>query len=292
MADNIAITAGAGTNVATDDIGGVHHQRVKVTWGPDATANDTDVATGKPLPVQERVSDGTAYTFGAGAVAAGTQRVTHASDDPVTTAIQIIDDWDESDRAKVNPIVGQAGVAANSGTVSASTQRVVLASDVGLPAGTNLIGQIRTPLQFVTVDFAVQTTANDVGDVIADTQVVATCTPANDALAILHSVTLIDVDDQKAKLRIVLFKSNTALGTEDAAPDIDDTEIQEVIGHIDINIADYIDLGTGSYAHKSGLGIVVKPATGTDDIYAAIYSPDTSTPTYATGHIYVHFGFI
>ena len=33
MADNVAITAGAGTTVATDDIGGVHYQRVKLVDG-------------------------------------------------------------------------------------------------------------------------------------------------------------------------------------------------------------------------------------------------------------------
>lgn len=58
------------------------------------------------------------------------------------TSLAIIDDWDESDRAKVNPIVGQAGVQGGSGSVSATTQRVVLATDVALPAGTNNIGDV------------------------------------------------------------------------------------------------------------------------------------------------------
>lgn len=49
MADDVAITAGTGTNIATDDIGGRHFQRVKVTFGADGTAND--VASGNPLPV-------------------------------------------------------------------------------------------------------------------------------------------------------------------------------------------------------------------------------------------------
>lgn len=57
-------------------------------------------------------------------------------------SLGVIDDWDESDRAKVNPIVGQAGVQGGSGTVSATTQRVVLATDVALPAGTNGIGKL------------------------------------------------------------------------------------------------------------------------------------------------------
>lgn len=59
MADNVAITAGTGTTIAADDVGGALHQRVKATWGPDGTGNDVDVATGKPMPVQLRGSDGT-----------------------------------------------------------------------------------------------------------------------------------------------------------------------------------------------------------------------------------------
>ena len=58
MADNVAITAGSGTTIAADDVAGVLHQRVKTTWGPDGTANDTDVATGKPFPIQVRSATG------------------------------------------------------------------------------------------------------------------------------------------------------------------------------------------------------------------------------------------
>lgn len=144
MADNTTLNAGSGGDtIASDDIGGVKHQRVKLSLGADGSATD---ALG-----------------GAGSVAAGVQRVTLASDDPavtdlaalevlagtidadtsgMATSLAILDDWDESDRAKVNPIVGQAGVAGGSGTVDATTQRVVLATDVPLPAGTNAIGKL------------------------------------------------------------------------------------------------------------------------------------------------------
>jgi hypothetical protein len=66
---------------------------------------------------------------GAGAVSAGVQRMTLASDDPAVVSVQIMDDWDESDRAKVNLIVGQAGIAAGAGTVAATVPRITLASD-------------------------------------------------------------------------------------------------------------------------------------------------------------------
>jgi|688.fasta_scaffold1812438_1 hypothetical protein len=49
MPDNVAITAGSGTVIATDDIGGVNYQRVKPAWGADGTA--VDVSTAAPLPV-------------------------------------------------------------------------------------------------------------------------------------------------------------------------------------------------------------------------------------------------
>lgn len=60
MADNTAILDGAGASktFASDDISSVFYPRVKQTWGPDGTANDVDVATGKPLPAQIRSATG------------------------------------------------------------------------------------------------------------------------------------------------------------------------------------------------------------------------------------------
>ncbi|MCP1832843.1 hypothetical protein [Bradyrhizobium sp. USDA 4545] len=52
MADDISVTPGSGATIAADDVGGKLHQRVKLTWGPDGTGNDTDAASGKALPVQ------------------------------------------------------------------------------------------------------------------------------------------------------------------------------------------------------------------------------------------------
>jgi len=52
---------------------------------------------------------------------------TEASASAIKTAVEKIDDWDESDRAKVNPIASQAGVAADAGLLDALTQRVIQA---------------------------------------------------------------------------------------------------------------------------------------------------------------------
>lgn len=50
MADGVAITAGSGTNIFTDDLGASGHaQRIKLIHGVDGT-NDGDVAKSNPLP--------------------------------------------------------------------------------------------------------------------------------------------------------------------------------------------------------------------------------------------------
>lgn len=106
-------------------------------------------------------ADGTTETdvevlgFGRQAAAASKSTAMSTEDksqlDAAVTALQVIDDWDESDRAKVNPIVGQAGVQGGSGAVSAATQRMVLATDVPLPAGTNLTGRVSASQETSTI---------------------------------------------------------------------------------------------------------------------------------------------
>ena len=93
------------------------------------TAAVTTPASGVVADVNVEQWNNQTVTGGAGVVTAGTPRVTLASDDPAVTALQVIDDWDESDRAKVNVIVGQAGITAGAGVVAANTPRTTLASD-------------------------------------------------------------------------------------------------------------------------------------------------------------------
>lgn len=103
---------------------------------PTQTTHD-NLATNSTLQIADVDAPG-----GAGVVTASTPRTTLASDDPAVTALQIMDDWDETDRAKVNPIVGQAGIAAGTGVDGVTVPRVSLATDVPLPAGTNAIGKL------------------------------------------------------------------------------------------------------------------------------------------------------
>lgn len=117
-ADNITIPAtGTGTAtpvVATDDVSSVHYQIIKVTIGALDSA-------------------GSLIVGGAGAVAAGVQRVTLASDDPAVTALQIIDDWDSSDACKT---VGHFVTITTDVTRAANTTTYAVNDNVGsTPSG-------------------------------------------------------------------------------------------------------------------------------------------------------------
>ncbi len=56
MVDNIAVTAGSGTTVAADDVGGVLHQRVKISIGADGSATDWPVNSGNVGATVPRVT--------------------------------------------------------------------------------------------------------------------------------------------------------------------------------------------------------------------------------------------
>lgn len=164
MADNIELNSGSGGSILrTDDDGTAQWQYVKLAWGADNT--QTIVVMANALPVQPGTS--TTWVLGAGTaeigkLAAGSAEIGKVKnsgtfavqeDGAALTALQIMDDWDESDRAKVNIIAGQVGVAAGAGAVGATVPRVTLASDDPAVALLTTIdadtGAIKTALEII-----------------------------------------------------------------------------------------------------------------------------------------------
>lgn len=118
MVDNVAITAGTGTTIAADDIGGgVLAQRVKPVWGPDGTGNDVDVASGKSFPVQLRSATGLIP------IGEPTDAANSATN---TTSVSGISIWKQISLSIQAAAASLVSVATNSGNP--------------LPNGTNTIG--------------------------------------------------------------------------------------------------------------------------------------------------------
>lgn len=118
MADNIELDSGSGGAITAG---------ASLSFSGDTAV--FQIEAGTILAGSEGSWTQTLIVGGAGAVTGGVQRLTLASDDPAVVALEKIDDWDESDRAKVNIIVGQAGVAAGAGAVGGTVPRVTLASN-------------------------------------------------------------------------------------------------------------------------------------------------------------------
>lgn len=105
---------------------------------------DTAVAVGLLVPANGGAVIGGTATNPIRTDPTGTtaQPVSSADLTAAAGSLNVMDDWDETDRCKVNPIAGQAGVEGGSGAVTAKTLRVALATDVALPAGSNIIGAL------------------------------------------------------------------------------------------------------------------------------------------------------
>lgn len=110
MPDNVGISTGSDATIATDDIGGKHHQRVKVQHGADGTA--TDVSGASPLPVDSELPAAAALT----------------NDNPNPTA----------------PIVGAAGLQWHG---TGWTRDYASSGTVELLAAADRVGNTGTPLQ-------------------------------------------------------------------------------------------------------------------------------------------------
>lgn len=291
MSDGVAITPGAGVTVASDDIGGVQYQRVKLALGADGSADD---ALG-----------------GAGAVAAGVQRMTLASNDPlvaavgastdavatqadvgtvsaklrlvtaqlyqIQTAVQIMDDWDETDRLKVNLIAGQAGIAAGAGAVGATVPRVTLASDAPAP-----VAGYSAEVSITRTNDTNVYAANDViGAATGATAAVefTSMGPSGGRIIIVSAeleIAASAVISGETSYRAYLYNVTPpgALG-DNAAFDLPSGDRASFLGFVDFGTP--VDLGSTLYVQSDNIMKAVK-LSGTS-IFAYLVTIGTYTPT-------------
>jgi hypothetical protein len=100
----------------------------------------------------------------------------------------------------------------------------------------------------------------------------------------VSSASLIDKDQERAEIDLVLFKASIGAPTDNAVFDPTDAELIECVGVIQFNIVDYADFSDNCVAVRYGLGLDID-LDGTD-LYGALVA--RSTPTYtATNDIVV-----
>lgn len=107
------------------------------------------------------------------------------------------------------------------------------------------------------------------GDVLFDTAVITGALFDKNRPMILDSVTAFDKSDAANIVDLYFLDANVAMGTINGGPSISDANIVNILGVVSIAAADWKDLGGARVACKNNLGLIVKPATDTQDLYCA-----------------------
>lgn len=132
MADNVAITAGSGTTIASDDVGGVQYQRVKLALGADGAAADlapgqAAMAASVPVAIASNQSD-VPITLDGEAVAVTNAGITTIAGAVAGTEMQV----------DVLTVAVPSGIAHGQKTVASAGTEVALATSTALTSGVRI----------------------------------------------------------------------------------------------------------------------------------------------------------
>lgn len=140
-------------------------------------------------------------------------------------------------------------------------------------------------------------TASDSGKVITVTPVLDTAVYAanellfnsvelqsavreNGGTATITSIVIEDKDDQAATAYTLVFaNANTNFGTLNAAPSLDDTAGETVLGCVPVAVGDWVDLGGFKVATVRNIGLKVQAAAASTSLWLACVN-GAGTPTF------------
>lgn len=153
-----------------------------------------------------------------------------------------------------------------------------------LPAGEVHLGEVGGKTAVKTIAMSTDTSAYSSGDLIADTQQLDAAFRKVDGTGVLNTITIIDQDAQGVALYVLFHYTSTSLGTENSAPNISDANLAAGLqGMVAVAVADYVTVSGAKVACIRNIGLPLKSASGTDDLYISVLN-STGTPTYtATG---------
>jgi hypothetical protein len=272
MADNITLNAGSGgAIIATDDVGGVQYQLVKVTFGVDGTA--TDVSSSSPLPVAISGALATGANVIGGVTQSGTWNVAVSNASLAITAAAL-------------PL--PAGAA-----TSAKQDTLITAVQAATPAGENHIGAVGGNSAVVGGSFnrPADTTAYAIGDLVANSTTAGSVTPIACAAARVSAgtgvirrvrLTTTKTGTTGAEVfRVHLFKTSPTAANGDNGAFSANGRVAVGLGYIDVTMSALYSDGAKGF---TAADIVFDAAAGSQNIYALIEARSTYAP--ATGETF------
>ena len=159
-----------------------------------------------------------------------------------------------------------------------------------IAAGETHIGEVGGNSYVAEVTLSLAAATYTQHDVLAATQIIAACMRKDGGTAVIHSLIVLDQDDQGMALDIVFLRTNASIGAEESTVAPTDAAADEILGIVEILAGDDVDLTNSQLVTKTSVGIVVDAAAGADDLYIAAITRDT--PTHTAAGITVKVGFL
>jgi hypothetical protein len=145
-------------------------------------------------------------------------------------------------------------------------------------------------LHYIEATLSLDTSQYASGDVLADSQQVKFVSPTSSKNVMLYSLTVLDKDDQAKAMDVCFLRSNVSIGTENSPVSVTDANADEILGCVEVAADDYVDLANSQIVTKTGIGLVLREASTSGDVYVAAVS--RSTGTYTASGIALKLGLV
>lgn len=275
MSDNTTLNAGSGGDtIATDDIGGVKYQRIKVTYGADGAA--TDVSSSAPLPVNTAQINGVTPLMGNGASGTGAARVTLASDSTGNIATIGTSVTPGTAAANLGKAEDAAHTTGDTGVLALAVRNDALASqtsadgDYAAPT-VDASGRQWVTFAATTVTTTVTRPADTTAYAADDTWANSTSSPTTGGFTLtgmavqsggsglLTDVMIVSTNNPSTKLQgeVWIFDTSVTAVNDNAAFTLSDADAVKAVAIVPFTLNQYGDSGsTGNgFAHVQGLNI-------------------------------------
>lgn len=281
MADNVAITAGAGTSVATDDVAGAHYQKVKLY---DSTADSsTGIGLGNGTAATAlRVTlptDGTGVVgLIAGSAAIGKLAANTGVDIGDVDVTSVVPGTAATNLGKAEDAghtTGDVGVMALG--VRNDADAAISGTDLDYtPFSTDSSGNqnvkarrdlVRISDTSAASELTIVTTTYTAGDQVGVMFQFAGAARASGGGGMLVGISLLDEGDVIGSCDVVLFRSNATLAANNDPFALDDTNSREVIGVV--QLAGAFDFTNNRLCQAFNLAVPYYCSGGTT-LYAAL----------------------
>ena len=132
------------------------------------------------------------------------------------------------------------------------------------------------------------------GEIIFDNEKIENLVGVKGGSCILQSVTLLDDDDNGAAIDLIFFNASSSLGTEGSPITTNDAVTPAVPDAIIgvVNISNYCDGVNWTVGHKENIGLVLKAASDSRDIYVAAINRSGGDKSYTAAGLLLKLGVV